>query len=264
MSTSMDLFAQLNYGKVYIRRKGSTLPPFELGPMRNLGFTPELTELTIADPRTRSNSELSGVSRPAGGTLQGELLALPPESLATLLAGTRHEVASGSVPSEDIVVMVGRDSMTKRLPLKITELTSADGATDYDENVDFVKTPGGIRILPGGALATAIDAATADADGNKSLVCKVAYTSPKTSVVQAFMKAREYYEVFIVTMNEAGQDMGRRVTFRRSRIALSGDLPLINRDDFAVIGVTFTLSEDPDFSFAGESAFFYWEEELPA
>ncbi|GJN49441.1 hypothetical protein [Pseudomonas tohonis] len=261
--SDMELFAQLNYGKVHVRLKGSTLPPFEFGPLRAVGFTPELNELSVADPRTRSNSELTGVSRPAGGTLQGELLALPPETLATLLAGTRNEVAAGTVTDEAVVVMVGRTTMTKRLPLKVTKLTSEDGAEEYDAGVDFVKTPGGFRVLAGGALATAIAAETADTDGNKSLTCKVSYSTPKASLVQAFMKSRRYYEVFIETMNEAGDDMGRRVTFRRARIGLSGDLPLINRDDIAAIGVTFTLSEDPDYAFDG-SGFFEWEEELPA
>jgi hypothetical protein len=257
------LFTGLYYGRVHVRPKGSTLPPFEFGPFRTVAFTPELTELTIADPRSRSNSELDGVSRASGGTLEGELLELPPESLAALLGSINVSVASGTVAAETKAAMVGRTIITDKLPLAITSLTSEDGTDEYEADVDFVKTPGGIRILPGGQLATDIAATVADADGNKSLLVKYAYTYPKTNLVEAFIQGRKYYEVFIETTNEAGELQNRRVKIRRSRIGLSGELPLINRDDFAVVGVTFTLSEDPDFFGAGESALLKWEETSP-
>ncbi len=255
-------FTQLNYGRVHIRRFGSTLPPFELGAFRQTEFTPELTELTVADPRTLANSELDGVSRPAGGTLEGELLELAPETLVALLAARRQTVESVAVADESVVVMVGRTSMLKYLPLSITEVASTDDATTYTANLDYVKTPGGIRVLPGGPLATAINAVAADPDGNKSLPVKVTYECCKTDLIHAFMKGREFWEVFVETMNEAGQLDGRRVRFRRARIGLSGSLPLINRDDFAAIGVSFTLSQDPNFFVPNESAFFVWENEV--
>ncbi|AYF88626.1 hypothetical protein D6Z43_16255 [Pseudomonas sp. DY-1] len=259
---SSNPFTQLAYGRVHIRRFGSTLPPFELGAYRQVEFTPELNELTVADPRTLANSELDGVSRPAGGTLEGELLELKPETLAALLAARRVTVESAEVDDEVAVVMIGRTTMLKYLPLTITEVTDNAGTETYVANVDYVKTPGGIRVLPGGALATDIAAAAADEDGNKSLSVKVTYERCKTDLIQAFMKGREYWEVFVETMNEAGQLDGRRVTFRRARIALSGSLPLINRDDFAAIGVSFTLSQDPNFFVPDESAFFVWENEV--
>lgn len=259
----MSLFTGLYYGRVLARLKGSTLPPFELGPFRSMGFTPELNEITIADPRTISNSELDGVSRASGGTLEGELLELPPESLAALLAARNVKVASGTVASEMKSAMIGRTIITDKLPLAITSVSSQDGTDEYEEDVDFVKTPGGIRVLDGGALATAINAAVADADGYKSVVVDIAYTYPKTNLVEAFTQGRKYYEVFIETMNEAGELQGRRVSIYRARIALSGELPLINRDEFAVIGVSFTISEDPERMFSGASALMKWEETDP-
>lgn len=259
-----DIYTQLNYGRIHIRLKGSTLPPFELGPMRTLGFTPELEELSVKDPRTISNSELDGVSRAAGGKLDGELLELPPETMAALLAAQRTVVPTGTHTDEPHSAMIGRTSMTTRLPLAVTSVKSDDGTKTYEAGKDYVKTPGGIRWLAAGELATDIAAATADADGNKSVPVKVVYTSPKINLVQAYTKGRQFWEVFIETMNEAGQLNGRRVTFRRARMALSGELPLINREDFAAIGVSFTLSEDPDFFGAGQSAMMVVEEDIPA
>lgn len=259
-----DLFTGLYYGRVHVRPKGSVLPPFDFGPFRSLGFTPEANELTLADPRTKSNSELDGVTRISGGTLEGELLELPPESLAALLGSINVSVAAGTVAAETKPAMIGRTIITDKLPLAITSLTSEDGTDEYEADVDFVKTPGGIKVLPGGQLATDIAATTADADGNKSLLVKYAYTYPKTNLVEAFIKGRKYYETFIETTNEAGELQNRRVTIRRNRIALSGELPLINRDDFAVVGVSFTLSEDPDFFGAGQSALLKWEETSPS
>ncbi len=256
-----EIYTQLNYGQVYIRRKGSILPPFPMGPMANVTMTPELEEITIKDPRTLSNSELDGVSRPAGGTVTGELLELPPETLTELLAGIRTEVPTGTNTAEAHVAVLGRTSMTVRLPLAVTSVTSADGLTTYVANVDYVKMPGGIRWANGGALATDIAAETADADGIKGLPVKVAYTFPKVGLIQAFTRGRQFYEVFVSTVNEAGQLTGRRVTFHRARMALSGELPLINRDEFASIGVTFALSEDPDRFGLGESAMMTVEEE---
>lgn len=258
---SNDIYTQLNYGQVYIRLKGSTLPPFPMGPMANVNFAPELEELTIKDPRTLSNTELDGVSRPSGGTVTGDLLELPPETMTELLAGTRTVIPTGTNTDEAHSAVLGRTSMTIRLPLAITEITNVAGDVTYLPNVDYVKMPGGVRWLAGGALATEIAAATADADGIKSVPVKVTYTFPKVGLVQAFTRGRQFYELFVSTVNEAGQLTGRRATFHRVRMALSGELPLINREDFAQIGVTFTISEDPDRFGLGESALLTVEEE---
>ncbi|WP_263148020.1 hypothetical protein, partial [Pseudomonas sp. RIT-PI-AD] len=249
-----DALTQLHYGRVSVRRKGSTKPPFELGAMRAVGFTPEQNEITIADPRSRTNSELDGVSRPSGGALEGELLELPPESLVALLAGNRVEIPQGAVANEPARAMVRRTTMTKYLPVAIAELASADGSTVYEAGRDYVKSPGGFRVLAGGDLAADILASPLDAEGERSLPVVVSYSYPKTDLIHAFTQGRQYYEVFIETLNEAGQLEGRRIFIRRARIALSGAFPLINRDDFAAIGVKFALSEDPDFFGADESA----------
>jgi hypothetical protein len=257
-----DLHTQLNYGQVYVVPYGSTLPPFPMGPMDGVNMTSELDEITRADPRTLSNSELDGVSRPSGGTLTGSLLELPPETLTALLAATRTEIATGTNTDEVHSAMTGRTSMTARLPLAITSIKSSDGLTTYVSGVDYVKMAGGVRWLAGGDLATDIAAATPDADGHKSVPVKITYTFPKVSLIEAFKKGRQFYKVYVNTVNEAGQLNGRRVTFWRARMALSGDLPLINRDSFAEVGVTFTLSEDPDRFGMEESALMSWEEQV--
>lgn len=257
-----DLHTLLHYGRIHARIKGSTLPPFQLGPMRTVGVSFEQNEIVVNDPRTITDSELDGVSRPSGGTVQGELLELPPETLVALLNANRTVVPTGTVTDEVHSAMVGRTSMTVRLPLSVTSVKSADGLTTYVAGADYVKTPGGIKWLGDGDLGDDVAAATADADGNKSVPVKVTYTYPTINLVQAFKRGRQYYEVFVETMNEAGQLNGRRVTFRRARMALSGDLPLINRDEFAVIPVTFTLSEDPDYFGSAESGLMVWEEEV--
>lgn len=257
-----ELHTLLHYGRVHARVKGSTLPPFQLGPMRALGVNIEQNEIVIKDPRTITDSELDGVSRPSGGTVQGELLEFPPETLVALLNANRTEVPTGTATDEAHAAMVGRTSMTFRLPLAITSVKSADDVTTYVAGTDYVKTPGGVQWLDGGDLAADIAAAVADADGNKSVPVKVTYTYPTINLIQAFKRGRQYYEVFVETMNEAGQLNGRRVTFRRARMALGGDLPLINRDEFAVIPVTFTLSEDPNYFGSDESGLMVWEEEV--
>lgn len=257
-----EIYTQLNYGQLYIRLKGSNLPPFPMGPMANVNFTPELQEITVADPRSLSNTELDGVSRPAGGTVTGDLLELPPETMTELLAAKRIVIPTGTKTDEDHRAVVGRTSMTQRLPLAVTEITNVAGDVTYLPNVDYVKMPGGIRWLSGGVLATEIAAATADASGIKSVPVKITYTYPQVNLVEAFTRGRQFYELFVSTVNEAGQLTGRRATFHRVRMALSGELPLINREDFAQVGVTFTISEDPDrFGLPGESALLTVEEE---
>jgi hypothetical protein len=258
---SNEIYTQLNYGQVYIRRKGSTLPPFPMGPMANVNFTPETEEITQKDPRTVNNSELDAVTRSSGGTVTGDLLELPPETMTELLAAKRVEVATGTNTDEPQVAVIGRTSMTVRLPLAVTEITNVGGTVTYLPNVDYVKMPGGIRWLDGGALATDIAAETADADGIKSLAVLVTYTFPKTRLIEAFVRGRQFYEVFVNTVNEAGTLTGRRAQFHRARMALTGELPLINRDSFAEIGVTLTISEDPARFGMEESALLTIEEE---
>lgn len=241
-----DLNTLLHYGTVKVRPYGSAPMPFmELSAMADVNSSREVEELTIADPRSPYNSELDGRSRPGAMRLTGNLLDLKPEVFAALLESAKVEAQSGTATDEQHIAEIGRTSVTERLVSTVTKVSSDDGATVYVADTDYIATVDGVVYLAGGQLETDINAATPGPDGVKRLPVKITYSYPMSYNVEAFTKGRQYWEVVVSTKNEAGSNQSRKVTFHRARLAIGGDLPLINRDDFGVVPIEITCSADP-------------------
>lgn len=232
----------------------------ELFKLQTISAEPDSTEITIADPTRLGLPELDGVTAISAINITGEAVDFSPAAAAVLLYGSAEKVPSGDVDEEVQDAYVDRTIRLAHIPLVVASVTGAGGTPVYVKGVDYSVTPGGIRVLKGGTLATAINATTAPVDGGlKRLPIEISYSYPTVDVVKTFTQTRRFYRVMFEQINEAGSGERRRITCFYARISLNGGLPLNQGTEFGTIPVQIRLLPDPDIFEPGEAAIFTME-----
>lgn len=220
---------------------------------------PETAEITIPDPTRVGLPELDGVTSTSGITITGEAVSMSPAALAILAYGSVERVPSGDVVDEEHDAYVDGIIALSHMPLAITEVTDDAGAVTYEKGVDYAQTPGGLRVLLGGALAAAIDASAAVPGGRKRLPIKVTFSYPAVDLVKLYNTGRKFWRVMFEQINEGGANEKRVVKCRYARISLNGGLPLNQGAEFGVVPVSIKLLPDPVIIESDESAIWTME-----
>lgn len=232
----------------------------ELFKLQNVTAEPDSTEITIQDPTRLGLPELDGVTSITAINVSGEAVDFSPSAAGVLLYGSVEKIPSGTADEEVHDAYVDRTIRLANIPLVVSSLTGTGGTPVYVRGVDYVVTAGGIRVLKGGTLATAINATSAPVDGGlKRLPVEVSYTFPTVDLVKTFIQTRKFYRVMFEQINEAGNGERRRITCFYARISLNGGLPLNQGTDFGTIPVQIRLLPDPDIFEPGEAAIFTME-----
>lgn len=235
----------------------------ELFKLQNTSAEPETTDINISDPTRLGLPELDGVTSTSAINVTGEAVNFSPAAAAVLMFGSVERVPSGTVAAEEQNAYVDRTIKLAHMPLTVTSVKQADadvGDPPYVRGVDYAVTPGGIKVLLGGQLATDINAEAAPGDGGlKRLAIKIAYTYPTVDVTKPFTTGRKFYRVMFEQVNEAGDGEKRRVQCFYARITLNGGLPLNQGAEFGVIPVSIRLLADPNIFDAGEAAIWQFE-----
>ncbi|HEP9391455.1 hypothetical protein ACM7W1_16470 [Pseudomonas aeruginosa] len=253
------LYTQLFRGPTSV----ASYPSFvfeELFKLQTISAEPESTEITIPDPTRLGLPELDGVTSTTAININGEAVNFSPRAAGTILYGSVERVPSGTVSEEVHDAYVDRTIRLAHIPLEVSSVTGSGGTPTYVRGVDYAVTPGGIRPLPGGTLADAINATAAPPDGGlKRLPIEVSYTYPTVDLVKPFTTGRKFYRVMFEQTNEAGDGEKRRITCYYARISLNGGLPLNQGAEFGVIPVQIRLLADPNIYDVGEAAIWTWE-----
>lgn len=233
----------------------------ELFKLQTTSAEPDSTEITIPDPTRLGLPELDGVTAISAINITGEAVDFSPAAAAVLLYGSVEKVPSGTVAEPEVHnAYVDRTIRLAHIPLVVTSVTGAGGNPVYVKGVDYAVTPGGIRVLKGGTLATAINATVAPVGGGlKTLPIEIDYSYPTVDVVKPFTTSRKFYRVMFEQINEGGNGEKRRITCFYARISLNGGLPLNQGTDFGTIPVQIRLLPDPDIFESGEAAIFTME-----
>ncbi|YCH24104.1 DUF4815 domain-containing protein [Pseudomonas sp. D1-3] len=228
--------------------------------LQNVTAEPEQTEITIQDPEKLGLPELDGVTQTTAINITGEAVNFSPAAAAVILYGSVERVPSGTVEEETHDAYVDRTIRLANIPLVVSSVTPAGGGTPYVRGLDYSVTPGGIRVLLGGALATAINASAAPSDGGlKRLPIEVNYTYPTVDVIKPFTTGRKFYRVMFEQINEAGDGEKRRITCYYARISLNGGMPISQGAEFGVIPVSIRLLSDPNIFEPGEASIYMME-----
>lgn len=224
--------------------------------LQNLSAEPTTNESTIPDPRRPGLPPLDQVTSTSQMVISGEAVSFSAKAAAIAMYGSVERVPQGTVTDEEHDARVGRVIKLDRLTLDVTEVTSDDGATTYTKNIDWAAVPGGLRILPGGPLATAIGAVSGT---DKKLPVKISYSYPTVDLVKPFVTGQKFYRVMLPQRNEAGDQELRRIVGRYCKIALNGGIPLNPGQEFGTVPVQITMLPDPAIFDLDEAAIWHWE-----
>ncbi len=173
--------------------------------------------------------------------------------------GSVEETPSGTA-TEEHNAYIGRDIMLAEFPLEVTSVQDEDMEV-YERNVDYAVTHVGLRILPGGALATKIAGTTAGPGELKKLPITVEYSYPTADVIKPFVSGQKYFRVLFGQINEGGNNERRRIRCFYCKISLNGGVPLNQGSDFGTIPVSIKLLADPNIVDASEAAMWDWKVE---
>ena len=228
---------------------------------QNVNAEPESSEISIPNPTRIGLPELDGVTSTSAINITGEAVDFSPRAAGIALYGSVERVPSGSEEDEPHDAYVGGDIVLQHLPLAVTAVTSDDGVTVYTRGTDYAVLPGGIRVLPGGALAADINAETAGVDGRKKLPILVSYSYPTVDLIKPFTQGRKFYRVMFAQVNEGGANEKRRIKCFYARISLNGGMPITQGAEFGSIPVSIRLLPDPNVYEPGDAAFFTIEHE---
>lgn len=231
----------------------------EVFKLQNVTAEPVTNEITIADPTRIGLPPLDSVTSTSEINLTGEAVAFSPRAAAIAMYGSVTQVPSGSVTGEAHDAYIDRAIMLAHIPLEVAQVTSDDGVTTYTRNVDYAVGPYGIRILPGGPLATAIAATTPPAGELPRLPIKVDYSYPTVDVIKPFITGQKFYRVMTGQTNEGGNGEKRRIQCFYCKIALNGGIPLNQGAEFGTIPVQIKLLADPNIMDDAEAAMWQWE-----
>jgi hypothetical protein len=252
----------MNYTQLFRGPVGVALWPGwnfeEVFKLQNMNAEPTTTEITIPDPTRIGLPPLDSVTSTSEIVFNGEAVSFSPAAAAIAMYGSVTQVPAGTVTDEAHDARIDRIIMLAHIPLEVTEVTNEGGTTTYTRNVDYAVSPMGIRILPGGPLATAIAAVVAE---DKKLPIKVSYSYPTVDVIKPFTTGQKFYRVLVGQVNEGGNSEKRRIQCFYCKIALNGGIPLNQGAEFGVIPIQIRLLADPNIVDEGEAAMWQWEVE---
>lgn len=230
----------------------------ELFKLQDTVAEPTINEITIGDPTRIGLPVFDSVSTVSAIEINGEAVDFSPQAAAVVMYGSVENTPSGTSTDEAHAAAIDRVIVLDHIPLEVTSVTD-DEAVEYERNVDFSVTHAGIRVLPGGALATKIAAVSPVPVGSlKSVPIKITYSYPSVDIIKPFIEGQKYYRVVFGQINEAGNNERRRIRCFYCKISLNGGMPLNQGTDFGTIPIKITLLADPNIDDAGEASMWDW------
>ncbi|MCG8911279.1 hypothetical protein [Pseudomonas sp. DP-17] len=178
--------------------------------------------------------------------------------LAALVWGKVTSVAATTVTGEEHVADVDGTIALAQMPLTISSVSNEAGTTDYDEFDDWVMTGSGIEVVAGGALETAIKAASPGTPFKVS----VDYSSAAVDVIEALTNSGKTFEFLFEGENAAGTQKRVEARFFQCRLNLATQMDWINTEDFGGFQATAKVLRDSTKVGAGTSKYFKIKKEL--
>lgn len=224
------------------------------GPLYHIGNTSELklvhdeSVVELPDNDSLGGGTYAEVRRVNSVTASFTMHDLNADNLALATRGKVKIVAAGSVTDEAQTAHKGATIRLTHPKAGDVVVTGADGTTPYN---DYELTGAGIKVLPTGDLATAIDALSTPSDG---LPVLIDYTHPQYHEVQPMTAAAQYYELVFDGMNEADSGNPVIVDVWKLNPGILNELAL-KSDDFASAPIEGKCLKDPSKG-AGESAYY--------
>lgn len=229
-------------GQVKMRKYGVGGPFMPVGLVSTLTQAIETTDITLADTTTPQGGEYDSISRISTMSLTMNWREFYTSNLAAMYWGAIERVPAATVTDEAHTATKGGTILLEKMPLTITSVTLAAGATTYAEGDDFQITGSGIEILEAGAIA----------DGAE---LNITYASASVDVIEALTNSGDVYEILFEGANAAGTKNRVNLQYFRCQLSPAASADWISTDDFMGSEVTAKVLSDPKKIGAGKSKY---------
>lgn len=241
MSAAETFYPYLGVGKIHGRIAGTTDPMLYLGMANKLEYSVKANKQKIQDSSKPGGGVYASVSRIESVTASMNFMDLNTGNIARALFGTASAVAAGVMPEKTVIAHKGALIPLDHIDSTLVVLTNSAGTTTYDEDVDYEVQPGGVYIIPAGAIT--------DAQSIKLSCSHGAFDK-----IEGITTSAPVLELRFVGENEASG--GRPFIFDAYKMQLDPAKALaLLSDKFAELPVEAELLADPTKTGAGLSKY---------
>ncbi|PTQ70354.1 hypothetical protein [Pseudomonas sp. GV071] len=250
-------------GHLKARLAGTNVPFQKVGLVSTIQHATETNSLTLSDTTTPQGGEYDSLDRINSVTLTINFREIFTWVLAALVWGDFSSVSATTVTAESHPAAVDGTILLDKMPLTVSGVshTTTGGSpvtTEFDEFDDWVMTGAGIEVVSGGALETAIKAATGE------YLVEVDYSSANFDVVEALTNSGKTFELLFEGENAAGTQLRVDARFFQCRLNPATQMDWINTEDFGGFEATAKVLRDNSKVGAGTSKYFKVRKELAA
>jgi len=238
-------------GKIYAKDLSLADQPYY--PIGNAQLALAITEQTqdLPDYESIAGGNACSVKDITGVSLTMTMYDYDKKNLALAVFGTASAPAGGNIVDEPIRLHAdGALNPTQFMPTNTGTLNV--GATTYVAGTDYTVTGGGILVVPGSALETAIN--TTGTGTPKGLDGLFDYTYGTEDVVEALVTSGKTFALVVVTQNKAAGGKQEVWKFYEVQFGPTGGLNIITKEfgSFEVAGEVLADTTRPP----GESQYF--------
>lgn len=243
-------YPYLGSGIIYARVAGTATGRIQLGNASKLELEVKEDKQKLKDYTKPGGGTYASVARVDTVTLKMTLHDLNATNLARVLFGGQAVVTGAAVLDEVVPAYTGAICPLAHPAATAVVVTNFAGATTYTENTDYEVRPGGIFIIAGGAIATAITAA-----GVTPVLLKVDYSFATYNKVEALTTGAQALELFFEGLNEANSGKPVLVDVWKAQMSPTKALALLG-DKFADLEVEAEVLSDSTKTGVGISKYF--------
>jgi hypothetical protein len=183
------------------------------------------------------------------------------DNLARAIAGIVSAGPIAAIVDEPLNAFLGELAPTSQLintsVAPVVASAAGVGGVVYVAGTDYTVSKDGIRVVPGGAIATAIAASVSTP---KFAPIFVDYTPIARDVIQALTKSGAQVECLIYTQNRANSGKFGRWQFYTVQLSAAQAIAIITRD-FGTLAFTGEVLSDPTKTGVGISTYYNLQSE---
>lgn len=207
-------------------------------------------EQTLPDYQNVAGGNACSVRDISGVALTMTMYDFDLKNLAIAVYGEASNPAGGNVVNEAVDLFVDGIAPLEFMPTNTGTLNV--GATVYTHGTDYLVGPGGITVIPGSALETAINGTGVGTP--KRLAAVFDYTYDVEDVVEGLVTSGKSFALLVVTQNKAAGGKAEVWRFHKVQFGPTGGLNIITREfgSFEISGEVLADESQP----IGESQYF--------
>lgn len=238
-----EIYSYIGAGQIYLENLANSKGLLPIGEVSKLELSIDTDKKELPSHTQTGGGLADSVSRIKGMKLAMDVNSLSPENIARALYGSVNATAAAAVTDEPHTANVGALIALASPPDLGSALTvtGTGGTPEYTEGADYERTPAGIRVIDGGAIANGAD-------------LLIDYQALGHDVVEMLTNSGEPYRLYFEGLNEARSDKPVLVELYRCKFEPTSGFGFI-ADDFGSLSLNGDVLKDAGKNGAGVSKF---------